>query len=190
MAVDAYVHHHIPGRLRIRVPAAKGEEELLRELSSAIARAPGISEVEYNPVTGSILIQYSPQEHSNLDSLDAGLNASAVPIVVKQVRPAEHTPHDRRHRRGGRSIAATKVDEFFREIDNEIRSVTGNELDLKFILPLVVGLLGLFSLRYSSATPLWLTLMIFAFHSFLNLHSIEEVRAVESLAMEVEAGEP
>jgi Heavy metal associated domain 2 len=171
MAVDAYVHHHIPGRLRIRVPAAKGEEELLRELSSAIAKAPGISQVEYSQVTGSILIQYSPQEYRNLDSLDAGLSASAVPIVVKKVLPAEHPSHDRRHRRGRRSLAATKVDSFFSQLDNEIRSATDDELDLKFILPLVVGVLGIFSLRHSSTTPLWLTLLIFAFHSFLGLHT-------------------
>jgi len=177
MAVDAYVHHHIPGRLRIRVPAAKGQEELLRELSSAIAKAPGISEVEYNPVTGSILIQYSRLEHSSLDSLDAGLSASAVPIVVKKVLPVEHLSHDRRHQRGRRSLAATKVDSFFKQLDSEIRNATDDELDLKFILPLVVGVLGIFSLRYSSTTPLWLTLLIFAFHSFLGLHtpSIDEL---------------
>jgi hypothetical protein len=171
MAVDAYVHHHIPGRLRIRVPAAKGEEELLRKLSSAIAKVPGISEVEYNQITGSILIRYSWQEHSNLNSLDAGLSASSVPIVMKKAISDEQPSNDRRRRRGRRSLAATKVDSFFRQLDKEIRSATDDELDLKFILPLVVGALGIYSLRHWSTTPLWLTLLIFAFHSFLSLHS-------------------
>jgi Heavy metal associated domain 2 len=171
MAVDAYVHHHIPGRLRIRVPAAKGEEELLRELSLAIAKAPGISEVEYNQVTGSILIQYSPQKHGTLDSLDAEMAASEVPIVVKKILPDQRPSHDRRPRRSRRSLAARKVDSFFTQLDNEIRTATDDEFDLKFILPLVVGVLGIFSYRRSSAAPLWLTLMIFAFHSFLNLHT-------------------
>jgi hypothetical protein len=177
MAVDAYVHHHIPGRLRIRVPAAKGQEELLRELSSAIARAPGISEVAYNQVTGSILIQYSLNEHHNLESLDAGLSASAVPVAVKKVTPAEHPSHDRRRRRDRRSLAAMKVDSFFKQLDNGIRDSTNDELDLKFILPSVVAALGIFSLRHASTTPLWLTLLIFAFHSFLGLHapSIDEL---------------
>jgi hypothetical protein len=188
MGVDAYVHHHIPGRLRIRVPAAKGEEQLLRELSEAIAKAPGVSEVEYNPVIGSILIQYSAEHHDNLDSLHAGLNASAVPISVKQVRPAEHVPQDGRRRRHRRSAAATAVDSFFTQLDNEIRSATGNEFDLKFIMPFAVGVAGLFALRYSSTTPLWLTLLIFAFHSFLGLHapSTAEFQAVEGLAMGLE----
>jgi hypothetical protein len=183
MAVDAYVHHHVPGRLRIRVPEAKGDEERLNELSTAIAQAPGVSAVEYNPITGSILIQYSPEQHGSLDSLHAGMNASAVPIVVSQAPVRER--HDGRHR--GRSVAATKVDAFFRQLDNQIRGATDNQFDLKFIMPVAVGVLGLFSLRHASATPLWLTLMIFAFHSFLGLHSSEEIGVVESLALELDS---
>jgi Heavy metal associated domain 2 len=170
MAVDAYVHHYLPGRLRLRIPAAKGEEDELRELSSAIARAPGVSQVEYNPITGSILIQYSPTHYRNLQSLEASLSASAVPIAVNNSHPAQRQPHHRRHRRG-RSVAAKKVDSFFRQLDSEIRDATDNEVDLKFILPFGVTVLGILALRHSSTTPLWLTLLIFAFHSFLGLHT-------------------
>ena len=48
---------------------------------------------------------------------------------------------------------------------------TDNEVDLKFILPFGLAVLGLVTLRYSSTTPLWLTLLIFAFNSFLGLHA-------------------
>jgi hypothetical protein len=170
MAVDAYVHHHIPGRLRLRIPGAKGEEDALREISSAIARAPGISQVEYNSITGSILIQYSPEHYRNLRSLESGLSASAVPIAVNNSYPA-HDERHHRHRQSGRSVSARKVDSFFKQIDQEIRRATDNEVDLKFILPFGVGVLGLVALRYSSTTPLWLTLLIFAFNSFLGLHA-------------------
>jgi hypothetical protein len=187
MAVEAYVHHHLPGRLRIRVPAAKGEETLLRELGSAIARAPGVDQVEYNPVTGSILITYSPAEHHSLDSLHDSLKASAVPITVKRLKPAGS--HARR-RHSGRSAAATKIDSFFSQLDNEIRNATDNEIDLKFILPFAVGVLGILSLRRTAATPLWLTLLIFAFHSFLGLHNpAGDVSAAESLAMTLQEEE-
>jgi len=170
MAVDAYVHHHLPGRLRLRIPTAKGEEDELRALSSAIARAPGISQVEYNPITGSILIQYSPEQYRNLRSLESSLSASAVPIAVNNSSSLRHEAHHRHHRRG-RSIAARRVDSFFRQLDHEIRVATDNEVDLKFILPFGVAVLGLLALRHSSITPLWLTLLIFAFNSFLGLHA-------------------
>jgi len=110
------------------------------------------------------------------------MNASSVPIVVNNTPPPE------RHRRQrGRSIAATRVDAFFKQFDNQIRDATDNELDLKFIMPVAVAVLGLFSLRHAGATPLWLTLMIFAFHSFLGLHSSEEIGVVEDLALAMDA---
>ena len=171
MAVYAYVHHHLPGRLRLRIPAAKGEEEELRELSSAIARTAGIGQVDYNPITGSILIQYSLERYKNLQSLESSLSASAVPIAVNNSHRA-HRPSQYQHNPRGRSIAARRVDSFFKQLDHEIRMATDNEIDLKFILPFGVGILGLFLLlRHSSTTPLWLTLLIFAFSSFLGLHS-------------------
>jgi hypothetical protein len=170
MAVAAYVHHHIPGRLRLRLPGAKGQKDALREISSAIAKVPGISQVEYNSITGSILIQYSPEQYRNLSSLESGLSAAAVPIAEHNSYSAHNeSPH--RHHKGGRSVAARKVDSFFKQIDHDIRMATDNEVDLKFILPFGVAVLGLLALRHSSTTPLWLTLLIFAFNSFLGLHA-------------------
>ncbi len=170
MALDAYVHHHLPGRLRLRIPAAKGETDELREISSAIARAPGITQVEFNPITGSILIQYSPQHYRSLKALEAVLGGSAAPIALTDSYQT-HYRSGRRSRVRGRSLAARRIDAFFRQLDHEIRVATDNEVDLKFILPFGVGILGLLALRYSSTTPLWLTLLIFAFNSFLGLHA-------------------
>lgn len=170
MAVDAYVHHYLPGRLRLRIPAAKGEGDQLRDISSVISRTPGIERVDYNPITGSILIQYSPELYKNLRSLESSLSALAEPIALTN----SHHSHDRSrrpHHLRGRSTAARRVDSFFKQVDRDIRSATDNEVDLKFILPFVVGVLGLVTMRNSTTTPLWLTLLIFAFNSFLGLHA-------------------
>jgi hypothetical protein len=190
MAVDAYIHHHLPGRLRLKVPTAKGEEQDLREISSAIARTPGITHVDYNPITGSILIQYSLEQYKNLRSLESSLNAWA-PITVTTSDHSDRghpSANHRRHPMRGRSSAARRVDSFFRQLDHEIRMATDNELDLKFILPFGVGALGLIAIRNSSTTPLWLTLLIFAFHAFLGLHApmSEELTLAEGMS-EVEA---
>jgi hypothetical protein len=170
MALDAYVHHHIPGRLRLRIPAAKGEPDTLRAISSAIARAPGITQVEYNPITGSILIQYSPHYYRSLRALEANLSGPAAALVLTNPHGTNHRP-SHRYRVRGRSLAARRIDAFFKQLDYEIRVATDNEVDLKFILPFGVAILGLLALRYSSTTPLWLTLLIFAFNSFLGLHA-------------------
>jgi Heavy metal associated domain 2 len=170
MALEVYIHHHLPGRLRLRVPAGKGEERELREISSAIARSPGINQVEYNPITGSVLIQYSRDHYRSLRALESGLNSSGAPITVNNSHYPHYGPGHRHHVRG-RSIAARRIDLFFTQLDHEIREASNNEVDLKFILPFGVGILGLLALRYSSTTPLWLTLLIFAFNSFVGLHA-------------------
>lgn len=170
MALDAYVQHFLPGRLRLKVPAAKGEDHELREISSAIAKTEGIDRVEYNPITGSILIQYSPKRYNNLQALESGLSSSAAPLALTNSYPGYDGAKRPRYQRG-RSIAAKRVDAFFKELDHEIRVASDNEVDLKFILPFGVAVLGLLALRYSSATPLWLTLLIFAFNAFLGLHA-------------------
>jgi hypothetical protein len=170
MAVDGYVQHHLPGRLRLRVPTAKGEEERLQELSSAIARAPGISQVKYNSITGSILIEYSPEYYLDLRSLESCLSAATIAITANNSTYTKHESH-RHHSARGRSVAARRIDSFFKQLDHEIRIATDNEVDLKFILPFGVAVLGLLALRHSSITPLWLTLLIFSFNSFLGLHA-------------------
>ncbi|HYB91676.1 MAG TPA: hypothetical protein VEC38_11595 [Candidatus Binataceae bacterium] len=58
----------------------------------------------------------------------------------------------------------------FGELDDAIRAATGNVLDLKVLIPLLAGILGIVLLPKTRSTPLWLTLMIFAFSSFLMLH--------------------
>jgi hypothetical protein len=170
MAVDAYVQHSLPGRLRLRVPAAKGEEHELQEISSAIAKTEGIDQVEYNPITGSILIRYSAERYNNLRALESGLSASAAPIALNNSHPRHDGKQGPRYERG-RSIAAKRVNALFKQLDHEIRVASHNEVDLKFILPFGAAVLGLLALRYSSITPLWLTLMIFAFNAFLGLHA-------------------
>jgi hypothetical protein len=170
MALHAYVQHSLPGRLRLRLPAAKGEEQELRQISSAIAKTDGIDQVEYNPITGSILIRYSSERYTDLQALESGLKASAGPIAINDSFSSHDGTQRPRYQRG-RSIAARRVDSLFKELDHEIRVATDNEVDLKFILPFGVTVLGLLALRYSSATPLWLTLLIFGFNAFLGLHA-------------------
>src|ERR1700757_2840058 len=98
MALHAYVQHSIPGRLRLRLPAAKGEEQELRQISSAIAKTEGIDQVEYNPITGSILIHYSSERYTNLRALESGLKATAGPIAINDSFPSHDGTQRPRYR--------------------------------------------------------------------------------------------
>jgi len=54
--------HHVPGRIRIEVPSIKGVP--LKELKklSALPVPVGIEGIRPNPLTGSLLIKYNPDE--------------------------------------------------------------------------------------------------------------------------------
>lgn len=53
--------HHVPGRLRIRIPALKRNVEKARVLTKALARVSGVQSVEANLLTGSLLVHYDPR---------------------------------------------------------------------------------------------------------------------------------
>jgi hypothetical protein len=74
--------HHVPGRLRIRVPAIKRSGEnaaLLKELLRAVQ---GVYEAEPNLMTGSIVVRYDPQFTS----------AVAIVTILTDRGYLRHTP--------------------------------------------------------------------------------------------------
>jgi hypothetical protein len=50
--------HHVPGRVRVRVPAIKKSGRQAALLSAALEDTHGISSAEPNVITGSIVIRY------------------------------------------------------------------------------------------------------------------------------------
>jgi hypothetical protein len=53
----------------------------------------------------------------------------------------------------------------------EVKRATDNNLDLAVLLPLTVGAIAVRKLKSPESTPLWLTLAIFSFQTFLTLHT-------------------
>jgi hypothetical protein len=52
--------HSTPGRMRIRVPARRGDDRFSREIETLLRHQPGIEQVSANTLTGSILILFDP----------------------------------------------------------------------------------------------------------------------------------
>lgn len=184
MALEAYVVHQTPGRVRLKIPAAKGRPDLLREIVANAGSASDIKSVEYKPVTGSVVINYAPAAYKNLEALGSILGDSALRVSMRTSR----SPAGVRSRRAGRgraepSTAAKAITSFFRSLDGKVRDATDNEIDLKVLLPLTAGVFAFFALRRKWTTPLWLTLMIFAFHSFLTLHHVAGAEEIDELAL-------
>jgi hypothetical protein len=58
MISTAHVVHHVNGRLRLKLPSAKGNAQLLRSVQTSIASMPAVSSVDVNLLTGSALVLY------------------------------------------------------------------------------------------------------------------------------------
>src|SRR6202000_1519392 len=57
------IAHQVPGRVRMKIPAGKGNPELLEQMKQTLVVIPGIEEVIINPDTGSLGLHYDTDRH-------------------------------------------------------------------------------------------------------------------------------
>ncbi len=61
----------MPGRLRLKLQALKGRPEIATQLHSHLTEVAGISRVDTNTLTGSVLLLYEPHALRSPDFLDS-----------------------------------------------------------------------------------------------------------------------
>lgn len=59
MLPAAHVKHRLPGRARIKIESRRGDVAYFREVEQPLSACPGITRLETNPVTGSLLILHA-----------------------------------------------------------------------------------------------------------------------------------
>ena len=62
--------HHIPGRLRVKTPIVRQNPNFAQEVQTILDPIEGINSVIINPVTGSILIEYSAETVASVKILN------------------------------------------------------------------------------------------------------------------------
>lgn len=172
----AQVTHHIPGRMRVKLPHAKGNRALLESVKKSISPLPGVRGVEVNPTTGSVLVHYDPKgpedcasqltahaEREKLFMLAAPELTETDQIAAKIEAEAEFLAEH--------SETARTVVNLLKHLDEVIKRETNNTVDLKVLLPLGLAVYAFLEVGSEVATPLWVTLGIFSFNSFLRLHN-------------------
>jgi Heavy metal associated domain 2 len=160
------LRHAIPGRIRLRIPAIKGEPGLSREVQRQLSALAVIRRVEVNPVTGSVLVLFDPADSAAIAQLGRmmipGLDLVAMP------RPDDLTAADG----NGSGSTAEAVAEFGRQLNEKVQVATGHAADLKFLVPaslLVGGLVRLIASR-KVPSPTWYDLLWFAFGTYFTLN--------------------
>ncbi len=55
----SYYLHNVPGRLRVKSPLLRRNDAAGDEVKKTLSLIPGVAAVDFNPVTGSLLINYN-----------------------------------------------------------------------------------------------------------------------------------
>lgn len=165
----ARIAHHIPGRLRIVIPAARRNLGLLVRAAGEIEKLTGVQSVDVNPAAGSLVVRYAREQNDLTLAVRAlGEGLQLFELALEELGGPSATRHriDKRGSELGRELlTAAKV------LNRELKIATGGVVDLRLLVPLgTAGLTALNAQRANGPTPLWLTLLTFAFNSFVALH--------------------
>src|SRR5581483_6814410 len=79
----AHVAHHSRGRLRLRVPSAKGNSAALEEIRKSLSNVAGVKDVEVNKTIGSITINYDPHHHADSEKHLSSEGSSQEVVTIR-----------------------------------------------------------------------------------------------------------
>jgi Heavy metal associated domain 2 len=173
------IEHQVPGRVRMKIPAGKGNPELLKQISEVFGVIPGIEEITVNPTTGSVVLYYDADRHdefhgnfqqhyaahgaangglAGMHGADTELDKLTGSIEAEAEFLARH------------SHSARAVVDLVKKLDHEIKAATNNNVDLKIIFAVSIIALTVFEVGATAATPVWVTLAIFTVNHFIEMH--------------------
>jgi len=189
----AQVAHHVRGRIRVRFSGAKGDRRFLESMQQSISPLPGVQSVEVSPSTGCLVVHYDRAAHQDFHQT---LSEHGLDLAPPELSEADSIAADIEHEAeflSQHSEIARRVVEFVKQIDHGLKNATGNTLDLRVLLPLGLAVYSFLELESDISTPLWVTLGIFSFNSFVSLHGSTPARSsvdMESAQVTHTGGEP
>lgn len=165
-----HVAHHTPGRVRMKIPTAKGDPDALRQIAESFGAVPGVESVAVNPTTGSLTVKYSAERpvavHAHLaEQAGQAYQPPETEIDKMSDNIAREAEFLARH-----SHTAALIVDFFTRLDREIKQRTGNYVDLKIVLAAILIGGTIFEVGMAAATPVWLTLAVFSVNHMVQLH--------------------
>jgi hypothetical protein len=70
----AYVVHHTPGRVRLRIPGRRNDGAFFRDVEERLKQCASVREVRSNPETAGILVRYTNDASLMTEIAEAGLS--------------------------------------------------------------------------------------------------------------------
>jgi len=173
------IAHQVPGRIRMKVPAGKDNAELLEQIKQTFSAIPGIEQVTINPTTGSVVLHYDQDRHHELhphlhQHTDGHYKPPASEIDALASKIEQEAKYLAEH-----SQTAKVVVDFFTDFDRQIKVASDNVVDLKIVLAAGIAGFTIFEVGASAATPVWVTLSIFALNHMIQANMSEQQKSAE-----------
>lgn len=157
MLPEAHCVHQTTGRLRIRIPAGKGNKAFFAYLQEQLGRCRLVTAAAANPVTGSVLISHSGDVRAIAEYAEKNNLFRFV--------PGEKNP-------GGVAHATVAT---YKTLDAQIRKLSGGELDLPHTAFLTLVGAGIYQIsRGKFGAPAWYTAFWYALNIFLKAQAKKE----------------
>jgi hypothetical protein len=178
MRPAAHTVHHVRGRIRLKIPALKSDAGLLEEITKAISPLQGVQRVDANPSIGSVVVHYDPARHVTFhEDLSKRAESTGAFVLsapeISEVDEVAKKIQQEAEFLSQHSETARIIVDGFKKLDRGIKFASGNAVDLKVLLPLGLAVYSFIEIGLEASTPLWVTLGIFSFNSFLSLHFLD-----------------
>jgi len=167
--------HAIPGRVRLKVDEVRANPTLAEAIEDRLVSVPGISWVEANPRTGSVLVVYEMESISS-DTLPR-LSAVLSPLIPGfSIEDLQRRAMER-DTNGVRPALDTRITGFLGTLNAGLGRATGG-FDLKVVVPVLLFCFGVRGLLFSDRVPFpsWYDFLWFSFGTFLALNPAVEAR--------------
>jgi Heavy metal associated domain 2 len=185
------IEHQVPGRVRMKIPAGKGNPDLLQKVSETFAVIPGIEHVTVNPTTGSVVLYYDTDRHDEFHGTfrghyeahgggNHGGGNGAAHGADTELDKLTNSIEAEAEFLARHSHSARAVVDFVKKIDHEIKVATNNNLDLKIVFAVGIICLTVFEVGATAATPVWVTLAIFTVNHFIQMHEQQHLHGAEA----------
>ena len=176
------IAHQMPGRVRFKIPMAQDNRELLEQIRQGFADMPGLKQIRVKPDAGSIVLIYDPNQAAAFEAQLMQHWAGVMPSMPRRPPKRLDLPGNEFAQTtrqieaeaellAGHSHSARVIVDFFKDADREIKILTNNLVDLNIVLALALAVAAFAGIGATAATPMWVTLALFAVNHFIEMQA-------------------